>query len=409
MSHHVPDDLPFDLVLDFLLRPGSVEQRQIDALTPQTWDAITRRLREQRALPFLLNTIQNSSALQLPKDVTQDLIVSARQWGTRQLLMGGECQIIHRGFAERNIPHLFLKGVPLAFGFYEGPSQRPVRDIDILVPRDNLFEARDCIMALGGGKIPEFAGTEVDVDADTFKHLSPIWSPNRIIAVELHSRLFPQAADHASPELENFAAGLWAGRATFSISGSALPCPTPMAMALHLLSHAIYEDCFQNGPLFLVDIQRLIESGMVDPQAFHEQACRFGMARGSALTFHMLGIEIPSEQVSPSLEKAATRLVLQRRTKSGWEENVIDLGKVMQRKGMQSFWPLLKRLFPKREELLSRRRKFDLEGGEEWSFLRLWISFLGDRIKFAKVFLASREGRSNVRDTMTIREWLTND
>jgi len=57
-----------------------------------------------------------------------------------------------------NLPFVCLKGIALAHIIYPQASLRPMRDIDILVPRDRAVEARDALIAQGYSSREEHAG-----------------------------------------------------------------------------------------------------------------------------------------------------------------------------------------------------------------------------------------------------------
>ncbi len=56
---------------------------------------------------------------------------------------------IHRAFAAANIPWIALKGLALAPMLYANLADRPMRDMDILVPKEQLSAAADVLRELG--------------------------------------------------------------------------------------------------------------------------------------------------------------------------------------------------------------------------------------------------------------------
>ena len=59
---------------------------------------------------------------------------------------------------EAGIPSLMLKGAALSLAFYRDPGLRPMRDVDLLVPKERSADAARKLVELGfkpeGGKFP---------------------------------------------------------------------------------------------------------------------------------------------------------------------------------------------------------------------------------------------------------------
>jgi len=394
--------LPIELILDMLLRPETVPQSRIDVIDQPTWSLIVRRLRAHRALPYLHFALTEKTQRILPPKILQMLTISARLWGARQLMLGRECLIMHQALAAKNIPHLFLKGTPLAFGAYANARLRPAQDVDILVYEKDVYAARDCVIEQGGTPIDVYQDVPPELNPDA-KHLAPIWSPNRILPVELHVRIFKRFAEHASPEMEGFAAGLWDNVTTFPVSDALLPTPGGQDMALHLISHSVYENFFSNGPLFLIDLQRLIESGLVDPLALHNRACQMGMGHGCALALKMLGRPIGGDTVTDQMVTAVSHLMLQNTAK---DTKPLNLVRSFQIGGLRAVPALLGKIAPKKSHMIFLRREAGAVGGKDWSYLRLWFAMLRNHASNLKTLIRSGKGRSAARRLITVKSWL---
>lgn len=65
----------------------------------------------------------------------------------QQHLRRGEAVV--RALAECNIPVMLSKGLLLGSAYYRSPAERPMSDIDLLVPRDHALPALDVLRALG--------------------------------------------------------------------------------------------------------------------------------------------------------------------------------------------------------------------------------------------------------------------
>lgn len=396
-------DVPARLVLKMLLHADQVKQERIGRVTSGQWTAILRRLREHRALPWLQHSLLGQAGLQVPENVVAACRQVSAQWASRQLMLARECILMSRALDAAKIPHLFLKGVPLAHLVYPRPGLRPAQDIDILVPRAHVYRAQQVILGMGGGTIPVYEGAREELE-NSDKHLPPIWSPNRIMPVELHARIFDGHADHATAEMEQFASTLFDRASSFPVAGQSLPCPCAEDMALHLISHSAYENLFDNGPLSLVDLALLLSTGGVDAHHLHSRASALGMGRGAAMMLRLAGQEGFGEDIPSDAVNAATSLLLQ--TRKGDEEKSLAVIKSVRRDGLRQAWRLTRRAVPKRQHLVYLGHRSHLPDPENWTYGRLWSWYLGTSLAKFATFVGSPHNRNTARNMLALRGWM---
>jgi predicted MFS family arabinose efflux permease len=95
-------------------------------------------------------------------------------------------------FEQENIPHLVIKGFSLCPDYTEHPKYRPQSDIDLYIPPENVFHARDSLLRLGY-QSPVSLGKQISLEhlpALTPRH-SWVWlgdhfDPDIPISFELH-------------------------------------------------------------------------------------------------------------------------------------------------------------------------------------------------------------------------------
>ncbi|WAT18935.1 nucleotidyltransferase family protein [Aurantiacibacter sp. MUD11] len=401
--HSGPDPLPKALILDILLRPECVDQDRIDQVSAEQWSMVVERLKEHRALPYFQHALAECDNIKLPAKPAAEIAAIVQLWATRQLLLGRECILINRALADQGIEHLFLKGVPLAFQVYPSPIMRPAQDIDLLVRPDDAQRAWQCIRDLCGEDQSALPGLPTDPSAKA-KHLTPIWSPNRVVPVEVHSRICSGSADHASKLLDRFTEGFWDRSSSFEISGQSLPCPGPQDMALHLILHSVYDDAFANGPNFLVDLRRLMDWSRLDTDALLQQARQLGIERGTELALAMIGEERPDSSVSEEQLRDAEHLIFKSNLDGG--KMALNLVRLFHREGWALASNLLRRSFHSREELLARRRFANLKEQAGWSYPMLWLDFVVRRLGLSLRYLMTGKGRDAARNLTRFRNWL---
>ena len=115
------------------LRPGL----DLDAI----WDSEAHRL-----LPQIGNRLR-AAGLDDP-DLPRLTGLGRRTWYENQMRMRDAGPVVTL-LDEAGVPTLMLKGMPLAFHYYESPALRPMRDIDVLVPRDRRDRALRELAAAG--------------------------------------------------------------------------------------------------------------------------------------------------------------------------------------------------------------------------------------------------------------------
>lgn len=182
-----------------------------------------------------------------------------------------------------NIPALVLKGGWLAWHAYPEAAQRPLRDIDLLLPEDRFLEGWDLLCR--AGYVP---AAEPDLPLDQLvqvdKSPPPLFAP-RGTAIELHLHAwFPEGRlEYYSPPPDD--AGLFA-RARRDEQG--LLYPAPEDMLAHLVIHAIYSHRLDCGPLLLPDIAFLLERETLDWPAFWSRGQAAGWAGGARLVLDLV-------------------------------------------------------------------------------------------------------------------------
>lgn len=253
------------------------------------WPRVRARVQEHRCLPYLVWAMDHRAGTAPPEPA---LAGERRRWQMRALAIRGECLRLHRLLSDAGIAHLFLKGVPLAVGAYPEAWLRPLRDIDLLVAPEDLQKAQALLLD-HGGPITRYAhksGTPVDAGV---KHLVPVWSPGRIIPVELHGHAADAGSGLGPEALARLDAALWQGAVALRMDDASLPVPGPEALFVHLVLHGIYDHELNNGPLFVTDLIHVLRRMPPDPAHVARLAADLGICRGLALALSLVPEETP--------------------------------------------------------------------------------------------------------------------
>ena len=177
--------------------------------------------------------------------------------------------------AGKGIPSLALKGSWLAWTLYDAPAERPMRDLDVLVPPGMAQEAWDTALALGYSPA-EPALLPLAEWARRYKHLPALANADGVL-LEIHLRLWEEDRHHP-PQMESLFE-----RAIADETHRMLRYLSPADQFAHLAVHAVNAHHWDAGPLALLDLIRFAERAAPDWSAVWPRAQAEGWARPAAL------------------------------------------------------------------------------------------------------------------------------
>jgi hypothetical protein len=156
------------------------------------WDEVLAQLKDHRMAPLLYVHLKGAG-VELPQEARYSLqsLYVRHQWAAqvRRRVLGE----IMAAFEADNIPALVLKGAALGYLVYPEPGLRPMSDLDILVPRSEVWRA---------GRVLAELGFDIPLTPDrklSHRHL-PIAtrrSEELLVAVEIHHQLMSDYFDNA--------------------------------------------------------------------------------------------------------------------------------------------------------------------------------------------------------------------
>ena len=157
--------------------------------TDASWNQTLYEAEHQGLAPLLYKHLNHIGLGPVPKQfkrMLQSLFLRNRNAaGIRNQAM----QEILIAYAAAGIQVLLVKGIALANFAYSDPGLRPMRDIDLLVSEDKLFQAQDILHDLG------WQVQDHDIPSDYY-HLPPLVKTidGLPVAIELHRNLLPYQA-----------------------------------------------------------------------------------------------------------------------------------------------------------------------------------------------------------------------
>jgi hypothetical protein len=294
------------LLLSAALVPDA---RRVRAVAERTldWNFLVQLAVHQKAVQVLWRGLESHAAEFVP-DVTRASVQGLRMVADfRTAMLRQRMNEALRTLADAGIPTMVLKGGALGLTVYPAFEDRPMGDIDLLVPSDRLAEAQRAL--LGAGWTGDREGDHAAFYAE-HHHLPPLLDPHGSgIAVEVHSQLFAPGHPFRLPDDE-----LWA-RSGEVVAGTAQArVPEPHDAMIHLCVHFVWSHGASSGAWRTFrDVDALIRSGRLDPERLRERAvstmsgtCVYWTLR---LARNLGGVDVPSAWIESFRPRGSTYLL----------------------------------------------------------------------------------------------------
>ena len=253
---------------------GTAEQARPSELNTAEWQRLDQLAALHRLQPLL--HAQHASNAAIPASIRhgwhQAHRTSALQAMSHRAALADCCRLLEQaGHAP-----IALKGAWLGAQAYPELAQRPMRDLDLLVPLAGVRDAYQLLLE-AGYREAEPAEMALDDVIRLDKHMPALISPRGTI-IELHHHLWEPDGrlDHASPATDETAL-----RARAVLGDGGIRYLAPQDTLAHLIVHAVYSHRLDCGPLLLPDIDFLLRAAPIDWPQFWDQA-RSGHWRGGA-------------------------------------------------------------------------------------------------------------------------------
>jgi hypothetical protein len=238
--------------------------------------------------------VKDQKAHCLPDEVRRVLREQYYQCMAINLRTNNQLQQILFEMEKANIPVILLKGAHLGEFVYQNIALRPMADLDLMVPKDQLIDSLHLAQKLGYRLSQPF---DLKVELLLEHHLPPlIVSQN--VSLEMHWNL----VDADIPIIVD-EEGLWLRSQTVQVGKSQARVLSTEDLLLHLCVHAAYQDTFNNHLRALVDINEVISRNTaLDWEQVRLCAIQWKAERGVFLTLYLaqelLGTQIPGEFLS---------------------------------------------------------------------------------------------------------------
>ena len=271
-------------------------RRDADALDPDLLRPLRRAAdrgafhayaMRQGVLGLALSTFRSRAAGGFDATTAQAITAPLRTLAQQARLWDMERDRVLSLLAREGLAPILLKGAALRLNTYRNPVERPVGDLDLLVPDTEMDRVVERLVG-AGYRMPESQAV-IDGFREHHFHL-PMRHPNGFEA-ELHWALTPAVSTHRLDEREFIARAV-----TVAANGVTARVPCAEHMVLHLSSQNT-EDHFSRLRR-LVDLDRLVAAHPVNWDSVVSEARRGGLEAPVALSLqlahHLLGTPVPS-------------------------------------------------------------------------------------------------------------------
>ncbi|MGB7654247.1 MAG: nucleotidyltransferase family protein [Novosphingobium sp.] len=258
-------------------QPDALALRDLDAAG---WDRIGEIAQTHRLGPWLHSLHRNDEAI--PQVLRGIWAQDYRAAALTALAQRADLEQCHALLKANGFAPLALKGSFLARHAWSEPALRPMRDIDILVPQDQVLAAYDLLL---GHDYVQPTGSKLDLvdHARLEQHMPALQMPHGSW-LELHMRMseLDGRLEYATP------AGNEAAVMARGVVIDEIAYPSANDMLAHVITHAVYGHRLDCGPLLLGDVRYLIARHAMDWDSFWAEAHAQKWAPGAALVFALV-------------------------------------------------------------------------------------------------------------------------
>jgi hypothetical protein len=275
------------------------------------WLQLLRLARWHRLEPLLARSLQDRPGIAVPGAAMAVLQQARMETVARNLCMRSELPRVVAALGEEDIPVMVLKGAALIETAYEDPSLRPMLDLDILVPEQEIEQAHRVIQRLGFTAVSQTPAGAASMRRHSHQFPALVSNDGRV-GIDVHRHLLD--LDHP---LSFDLSGMW-DRARASPLGGAHLVPAAEDLLVHVALHSSASRLWRSDGALgqLGDIAWLVEHDPVDWDLVSAGVRRDRLAGPVFLSLllarEVLGVGVPSDLLA-DLRPRSFRVGLARR------------------------------------------------------------------------------------------------
>lgn len=267
---------------------------------PVNWDLLLKLSVHHRVYPLVYKTLSQLNNPAVPEHILDFLRQKYQENAMQALSMTGETVRMVKCFESHGIHAVVLKGAPLACRLYGDIAIRPSRDIDILVPPDELEKTLEILENEGycetQPEYPEynFTSRQLQIFSKAFSHSFHVSyrHSTKNVYIEIHWKLGNSIHELPFPNESNIK--------RIGVAGSPQPVLSDEEWLLYLMLHGAGHGWFRLR--WLVDIAKFIQQGGTDWEKTASLAKSFGIQsffhQSLILANQLLAVPVPPNHLS---------------------------------------------------------------------------------------------------------------
>jgi hypothetical protein len=273
-----------------LLGAGSSQNAR--NLPSRTWEAAVALALRHGVAPLLHRRLQAEGMLDMVAPTVVDRLEKARRaTALDNLRMYGDFKRVAHALGEAGIPLIVLKGLHLAELVYRDISLRPMADLDILVPREQLRRALAALSARGYRHNEMLVASEQAMSG--LKEITAIRAASGT-SVDVHWGLNTIREPIADSLQE-----IWRCARPVRLGDSDTLAMPPELLLVYVCAHYACANCFVSDARSLCDVAEIVRTEpALDWQAVVMHGSRHGWTRGVAAALRLardhLGVPVPA-------------------------------------------------------------------------------------------------------------------
>jgi len=161
-------------------------------------------------------------------------------------------------FSKKGISYAPLKGTALFFHGLQDPTLKKMRDIDLLIDEKDILESLKILSKLNF-KTKYGSLEKLEWKGSSRYHLPIIFNDDGV-CVDIHTRIFEEVDEAGC----NMAKKFLKDSELIYLRGVEISMLSFEDLILHIIFHSTKKHDFDNGPLFLIEILKIMQSKEVD-------------------------------------------------------------------------------------------------------------------------------------------------
>jgi len=212
-------------------------------MNEKDWADLINISHDHRMGPVLYQSLTRESIVEfVPQEVVENLHSQYQVHRVRNLKAYQTLAELVELLKSSNIASVALKGAYLSIFAYPDIVLRPMRDLDLLIPEQQVIDAYELLIAKG------------------YKRLHGSGGPESALVVELHHRITQPDKYKTCLITQN----MWSRAIVKKVGKVGVQFSSPEDLLVHLCEHASIHHLFNIGPLILSDINYLVNTHELD-------------------------------------------------------------------------------------------------------------------------------------------------